>query len=372
MLDYFIRIQHSLLQTDMDNPEPTLVSTLLESTRIIGIIGKSTLMKDALIVSYLKKFSIYEILYIDCRECLIQNLNVYRIIEEFYLLKGKVVVLDNLHLIKERDTLLQNLYYDFIDLSVRFTSLPLFFKTHSLYSLIRLPYPSFRDYINKKNKTEFKEISLHTLLSQHTRISREYIFSYPTLYHDFKSYLSNQNDIQNSYQTLSQRTQNDFDMIVPNKNPYVIEKLFFKIAKNGGCYKLNLSSLARELESTTPTLYHYLETIQKAHLLFGLKKFQKKISTKPDKLYFSHTSHLYAVANRYGFDIDPIALKETFFLNHVNNVYLTVKNSFISQGTKFSFSSLKPNSEKMHFEIVDVDFSVNENKIPLWLFGFLR
>ena len=73
-------------------------------------------------------------------------------------------------------------------------------------------------------------------------------------------------------------------------------------------------------------------------------------------------------------------IRETFFANQVGNIYpinssdrgdfiVDGKYTFEVGGKNKSFKQIKdiPNS----FVVIDDDISVNEKKIPLWLFGFL-
>jgi len=76
---------------------------------------------------------------------------------------------------------------------------------------------------------------------------------------------------------------------------------------------------------------------------------------------------LYAMCSEYKIG----TIRETFFANQVGNIYpinSSDRGDFIVDG-KYTFEVGGKN--KSFKQIKDDDISVNEKKIPLWLFGFL-
>ena len=97
---------------------------------------------------------------------------------------------------------------------------------------------------------------------------------------------------------------------------------------------------------------------------------------KPDKLYLNNTNISYALSE----NVDIGTLRETFFLNQ-----LSVKNSVtypkvgdFMVDNKYLFEVGGKNKTRKQIVGIDNSFVVSDNievgldnKIPLWLFGFM-
>ncbi len=108
-----------------------------------------------------------------------------------------------------------------------------------------------------------------------------------------------------------------------------------------------------------------------------MRKYSKKISKKPQKLLFSNTNILYAYADKINLDLDIGVTRETYFVNCFKNIYYSdigdfkVDNYIFEVGGKNkSFTQIKDLDNS--YLAVDIDFSSNNKKIPLWLFSFIE
>ena len=142
-------------------------------------------------------------------------------------------------------------------------------------------------------------------------------------------------------------------------------------------FSVNIASLAREFGISEPTLYTYLDILDNTGIFKSMRKYSKKISKKPQKLLFSNTNILYAYADKINLDLDIGVTRETYFVNCFKNIYYSdigdfkVDNYIFEVGGKNkSFTQIKDLDNS--YLAVDIDFSSNNKKIPLWLFSFIE
>ncbi len=79
----------------------------------------------------------------------------------------------------------------------------------------------------------------------------------------------------------------------------------------------NVSKLSRDLSMSRNSVLTYLDYLEEADIIYGLKSMTKSDSalTKPDKIYLENTNLLYA------FDIASVnsgTIRETFVMNNLN------------------------------------------------------
>jgi hypothetical protein len=141
-------------------------------------------------------------------------------------------------------------------------------------------------------------------------------------------------------------------------------------------YQVKIDSLSRELKISEPTLYTYLEILNKTGIFTAIYKFSAKQTKKPAKLFFRNTNILYALSEDLHIPTEIGTVRETFFVNCFNEVYYSdigdfkVDNHIFEVGGKNkTFSQIKDIEDS--FLAIDIDFTSNDRKIPLWLFGFL-
>ena len=122
--------------------------------------------------------------------------------------------------------------------------------------------------------------------------------------------------------------------------------------------------------------FHYLE---ESHLTINLFKKTSGISRlqKPNKTYLENTNTMYALAPN---QINIGTIRETFFLNQLKKEHLvnyTEKGDFYINN-KYTFEIGGKNKTNKQIPTLNNAFIVADdiehgfqNKIPLWLFGFL-
>jgi hypothetical protein len=143
-------------------------------------------------------------------------------------------------------------------------------------------------------------------------------------------------------------------------------------------FKPNIAALARKLDLSRDSVYHYIYQLKDARLLNTLSIEGKGVSTlqKPDKIFLENSNLAFALKEKP--DIGNI--RETFVLNQLLNAGLKVSSpvegDFITEGLTIEVGGKGKNSEQVkhldNYIIASDNLETGEgNKAPVWLFGFL-
>jgi predicted AAA+ superfamily ATPase len=144
-------------------------------------------------------------------------------------------------------------------------------------------------------------------------------------------------------------------------------------------YKPNIVKLSQQVGISRETLVRYLYLLEKADLLILLKTSAYGINkmNKPEKIYLNNPNLINALAE---FQSNQGTLRETFFINQLQVLHAvnwSDKSDFLVDN-KYTFEIGGKN--KSHKQITGIENSFVaadniefawENKIPLWMFGFL-
>ena len=143
-------------------------------------------------------------------------------------------------------------------------------------------------------------------------------------------------------------------------------------------YKPNISRLSKQIEVSRETLVKYLHLLAKADLLLLLHSDTKGISSlnKPEKIYLENGNLFYALTG----NVNTGALRETFFYNQLkqaHHVSYSKEGDFVVDdeytleiGGKDKSRKQIAGMEKAFIAADNIEYAY-QNKIPLWLFGFL-
>lgn len=144
-------------------------------------------------------------------------------------------------------------------------------------------------------------------------------------------------------------------------------------------FQPNIVKLAEAVELNRNTLLEYLGNLSLADIIISINKtgsFYGKLS-KPGKIMLKHPNLYYCLSNG---DVEKGTLRETFFANQLisnHQVELPEKADFLVDD-KYTFEVGGSSKDKKQIAgikdsyIVADDIEIGyENKIPLWLFGFL-
>ena len=394
-IDYFFRKQEILLSKTVTSfTREEYLEKLNSAQRLVALIGARGVGKTTLLLQYIK-ITTEKAFYITGDDIEFTNTKIYLLVDEFYTLGGRIVVIDEIHKYKNWVQEIKNIYDSFPDLKIRISGSSMLNILYEKYDLSRrlvlytMPILNFKEYLEITKNTKFKTYTWAEVLTNSSTISKELVFAHQDLYSHFKEYLK-----YGAYpfylegiETFYQKLYNAFDKIIHedipslNKIDYshvsIFEKLIFFVVSSNKPFTVNIASLAREFGISEPTFYTYLELLDKTSIFKSMRKKAQRISKKPQKLLFSNTNILYAYANKIDLELDIGVVRETYFVNCFENIYYSDIGDFVVNDTIFevggknkSFSQIQ-NLENAYLAI-DIDFTSNDKKIPLWLFSFIK
>ncbi|HHH19645.1 MAG TPA: ATP-binding protein [Campylobacterales bacterium] len=396
MIKYIRNKQIRLVQSiSLDFIRDIYMGKLISPNRLVGLVGQRGVGKTTLLLQYLKShFKPSEYLYFSADDVYIINSSIYDISEEFVKLGGKVIVIDEIHKYKNWAIELKSIYDSFPDLIVRFSGSSMLNILSEKYDLSRrcvtvyVTPLSFREYLKLSENIEVPALTLDQVLSDASEISSSLALENPTLYKSFLTYLQigfypffieDEVEYKNKlFNALDKIIAEDIPSL--NKIEYthlsIFRKFIAKLIYARVPYQVNITALSKEFGISHPTLSSYLSILEATKIIKAIKKYSSKISKKPEKLLFSNTNILYTFADEFGIEVDIGTVRETFFASCFEKIYYSDIGDFRVDeyifeigGKNKSFKQIKdiPNS----FVVVDTDYSMEENKIPLWLFGLI-
>jgi len=247
---------------------------------------------------------------------------------------------------------------------------------------------SFREFINLSTGLTLPSIQLNDLLAHHTDVSREVVNAVRPLTH-FKEYLTTGYypyflENKPSYaQKLSETIDlaMNTDLTANSEVSYAsIEKmkqLLYIIAQSVP-FQPNVSKLAERIGVSRNTLilfFKYLEDLRIIRRVFSSTRGIGLLQ-KPDKILMHHPNLQFALAD---VDANIGSSRESFFVNQVgylNEVTYTRQGDFQINGVTYEIGDLNKNSRQIQdipnaFIVADdIEIGIN-NRLPLWIFGFL-
>lgn len=394
-IDYFIRKQELLLaKLQSRYVRKKYFDALVSQDRLVGLIGARGVGKTTLLLQYIKSLS-QKALYITGDDIEFTSSRIYDLIDEFYSLGGRVVAIDEVHSYKNWAIEIKNIYDSFPDLLIRISGssmLNILYEKYDLsrrLALYKVNTLSFREYLEIEKSISFRPYALEEILSAASAIGKELVFGHDDLFAHFKTFLE-----YGAYpfylegkDSFAAKLFNAQDKIIHedipslNKIDYshvsIFQKLIFKLLDARTPYSVNIASLAREFGVSEPTLYTYMEILDRTGIFKSMKKESKKESKKPQKLLFANTNILYSYAKRFGIEADMGTARETFFASCFGEIFYSDVGDFSVGGAIFEIGAKNKGFEQIKdlpnsYLAVDIDFTTNDKKIPLWLFGFLN
>ncbi|MDD5769700.1 MAG: AAA family ATPase [Candidatus Gracilibacteria bacterium] len=375
------------------------------SQKLVGIVGQRGVGKTTLILQYLKNNPKLSSMYFSADNVNIINLGLYNIIEKLYFeYKINVFAIDEIHKYQNWNQELKNIYDDFVNINIIFSgssSIDLIKGKYDLsrrLTLYKMNGFSFREYINKTKNLNLQKISLNDLVNNSQEISKDiYQKLGDEILFLFRQYL------EVGYYPFNFESENK--EIYFNKLIGVIDKLIYEDISN--FYKidslnleklrkiiifyafsapgeLSINALKQKLQLAYDTTVNYLEILQEVGLLRGINTFGviSKSIRKAKKIFIDNSNIIYAIQSQAFYKIEIGVLREIFFVNQFGNelffsdnggdfTILGDKNYIFEVGGKNKTKKQIKNLENSFIVSDDIIFAI-QNKIPLWLFGFLK
>lgn len=390
------KFQRKIQGTSLDFVRGQMTNIAWEA-RLIGIKGARGVGKTTLILQYIKKNLPLneETLYVSLDNIWFADNKLTKLTDSFVKKGGKYLFLDEVHKYPNWAQELKNIYDDYPQLKIVFTGSSLLEILNARADLSRraviytMQGLSYREYLNLILKENLPIFSLADLLSNHIGLAQDINMKIKPLQH-FDIYLKSgyYPFFQEAPALYFQRLEEVINLILEIELPllrkveiaYVnkLKQLLHIIAQSVP-FMPNISKLSERIGINRNTLISYLYFLQEAHIIKNLYKDAKGITQlqKPDKIFLENTNLQYAFSAN---NTNRGNIRETFFVNQVSFKHLTEytnQGDFIVDGT-YTFEiggSTKTGKQIAHLEnsyiAADTIEYGSNNKIPLWLFGFL-
>lgn len=395
MLEPLLILSNQILSQKLPIYKRFMFERLDNSERLIGILGARGAGKTTLLLQYLKeKTDKKKKLYIIADHPIVVQQGLFAIADAFQQSGGEVLVIDEIHKIKNFETDLKLIYDSFFNLQVLFTGSNAIAIDNAKADLSRravihrLPVLSFREFLEFETDTKFESYTLDTIIKEHTEIAIDIVSlvkplayfpdylhagAYPFYFENKNSYL--QKLLASSMQVLD----TDLPTIYSIEHDKIqsLKKMMTMLCQSEP-YDINISKLCGAVELNQRTLYKYLGILQAAGLIriLGAKSSGVSIISKPEKLYLDN-SNLFSI-----FCNTPKVgtIRETFFasmLSYHHTLNYPKQGDFIvDEHYTFEIGGKTKDNKQIkglqNAYIVSDDMEIGAgDKIPLWLFGFL-
>lgn len=394
-INYFLRKQNLLIaKISTDFIRSDYLDFLQEDEKLIGIIGPRGVGKTTLLLQYLKQTS-QKYLYFSADDVVFQDLRLYELVDEAYSLGRKLIVIDEIHKYANWAGEIKNIYDSFPDIQIRISGSSMINILYEKYDLsrrlvlYRVPHLSFREFLSMQKGEPFPRLTLDDLLHHAESLSSDLVFKYDDLYALFKEYLEygaypfflegKKNFNAKLFNALDKVINEDIPSLnkIEFSHIVIFKKLIFRLVEAGKPFRVNVAKLSREFGISEPTLYTYFEILEKSRIFTPVKKYSIKIAKKPNKLLFANSNILYSYAHEFDREVEIGTVRETFFANCFETVFYSDIGDFRVGAYLFEVGGKNKGFHQIKdmdnaFVVADIDYTVNANKIPLWLFGFLR
>jgi len=368
------------------------------NNRLIAITGARGVGKTTLILQYIKEKlseSPDEVIYVTMDDLYFSKNTLVDFTDEFVKKGGKYLFLDEVHKYKNWSQELKNIYDYFSDLKIVITgssALDIYKGKADLSRraiLYKLHGLSFREFILLKYNHHFSVIGLEEILNnapkkipeilekiKPLKLFEEYL---KTGYYPF--FMEGESEYQvRLKQTVNQILDSDLPSVekIDFNAVHYLRKLISILAEIVP-YKPNIVKLSQQVGISRETLIRYLYLLEKADLLMLLQTDTNGIGkmNKPEKIYLNNSNLVNSLAD---IQSNLGTLRETFFLNQlqVNHTINWSDKSDFYVDDKYTFEIGGKNKTRKQITGIEnawvaadnIEYA-QQNKIPLWLFGFL-
>ncbi len=385
----------------LTNLKTTFRNSFIENipwnARLIGITGARGVGKTTLLLQYIKETYNFNqtALYVSLDDIAFPFTSLTELIEEFTKRGGTHLFIDEIHKTPNWSQILKSAYDSHPDLNIVFTGSSILDIHKGKADLSRralvfeMQGLSFRQFLEIETGEKFAHYSLNELLNNHAEIAIsiyqkvkpfQYFDSY-LKYGYFPFYLEDKAFYSMRLASvLNQIIEVDMPSIL-NIDLQYIEKIkrFVNLLAADIPLKPNVSALGAAMGISWQTVVNYLNYLHRAKLIeqvFPVSKGVKSLA-KPEKIYLHHPNLFFVFkeesANkgnlRESFFVNQLAYKHKVEIPKQGDFLIDEKYTFEIGGKSKSFNQISGiNDSYIAADAIEFGF---ENKIPLWLFGFL-
>lgn len=368
------------------------------NARLIGIKGARGVGKTTLLLQYLKiNFTDNRALtlYVSLDSFAFRGKTLLGLADEFVRNGGKHLFLDEVHKYPNWAQELKNIYDDYSELQIVFTGSSLLEILNSRADLSRrvviyhMQGLSFREYIMLEKGIYFAPLTLESILKDHLLLAG-LINAKIKVFPHFEKYLKQgyYPFYREELDLYEHRVEEVINMMLEIELPLLrgmdiglvpkIKQLLVIISESVP-FVPNIVNLSQKIEIHRTTLMSYLFYLQELGLTYHLLKEARGSVRlqKPAKIYLDNTNLMYVLSS---FSANRGNVRETFFANQVgykHKISFHEKTDFLVDNTYVFEIGGKDKSKKQITSIENAYIVSDEieygyqNKIPIWLFGFL-
>ena len=394
-MEAFFRTHAYLVEHTNATLRRTLMDEINWDDRMIGIKGTRGVGKTTFLLQYAKENFAKgdrQCLYINMNNFYFQSRGIADFAADLVNHGGKVLLIDQVFKQPDWSSELRKCYDRYPELKIIFTGssvMRLKDENPELNGIVKsynLRGFSFREYLNIITGRRFKAYNLEEIISQHERIVKEILpLVSPSqhfrdyIHHGFYPFfLEQRNFSENLLKTMNMMTEVDILLIKQIDLKYLtkIKKLFYLLSLNS-TKAPNISQLAQDIETSRATVMNYIKYLADARLINMMHLVGDDFPKKPSKIMMHNPNLMYAI---YPIVPDEQVVMETFFVNALWKDHLVNQSNkehyyIVDEKRKFRICDARGTSKvRYNNDTIYVRYNTEvgkDNKIPLWLFGFL-
>lgn len=393
-MDAFFRTHAYLVEHNYAPVRRLLMDEIDWNDRLIGIKGARGVGKTTFLLQYAKeRFGALDrqCLYINMNNFFFQGKGISDFAGEFYRGGGRVLLIDQVFKQQNWSSELRKCYDSYPDLKIVFTGSSVMrlkqenVELNGIVKSYNLTGFSFREFLNFKTGNNFPAYKLDNILYNHESITKEILSKVSPLkyfqeyiHHGFYPFfLENRNYSENLLKTMNMMIEVDILLIKQIELKYLtkIKKLFYHLAVEGP-KSPNISNLAQEINTSRATVMNYIKYLADSRLINIIYPVGQEFPKKPAKVIMNNTNLIYAI---YPIQVEQQQLMETFFVNalwpeHLVNEGNKQGSYIIDNVKKFRICDAENTKMRLSSDTFYARYNTEvgrDNKIPLWLLGFL-
>ncbi|MCD8202925.1 MAG: AAA family ATPase [Prevotella sp.] len=393
-MEAFFRTHTYLVEHTNAQVHRNLMDEIDWDARMIGVKGTRGVGKTTFLLQYAKdNFAPTDrrCLYVNMNNFYFQGRGIADFAGEFYKNGGKVLLIDQVFKEPNWSRELRLCYDRYPGLKIVFTGssvMRLKEENPELNGIVKsynLRGFSFREFLNLTTGKNFQSYTLDEILHDHEHITRKILpeisplkYFQDYLHHGFYPFfLEQRNFSENLLKTMNMMTEVDILLIKQIELKYLtkIKKLFYQLAVDGPKAP-NVSRLAKDIQTSRATVMNYIKYLAEARLINIIYPIGEEFPKKPTKVMLHNSNLIYAI---YPIVVKTQDIMETFFVNALwkdHKVNQSGKDNFFLVDEKQKFRVCDAHNSKIRMSTDTIYMRYNteigrDNKIPLWLLGFL-
>ena len=395
MEEAFFHTHAYLLEHTNATVRRNLMDEIDWNERMIGIKGTRGVGKTTFLLQYAKeKFGSgdRQCLYVNMNNFYFQGRGIADFAGDFVRHGGRVLLIDPAFKQPDWSQELRKCHDLYPDLKIVFTGssvMRLKEENPELNGIVKsynLRGFSFREYLNLQTGNNFPPYELEDILKNHEHIIKQILpkvspmrYFHDYIHHGFYPFfLEHRNFSENLLKTMNMMTEVDILLIKQIELKYLtkIKKLFYLLAVDGSKAP-NISELAKSIETSRATVMNYIKYLADARLINMIYPIGQEFPKKPGKIMMHNSNLMYAI---YPITVEEQDLMETFFVNSLWKDHLVNQagkdHFFMVDGDrKFRVCDAQaPSKIRYNPDTIYARYNTEvgkDNRIPLWLLGFL-